>query len=316
MPTMQRRKYAILGVGGLGGFYGARLQRAGLEVHYLLHRDYDHVKQYGLKIESVDGDFVLPQVNAYQSVQQMPTCDVVAIALKTTQNGLLPDLLPPLIQPGGVVLVLQNGLGIEPEIAAIVPQARILGGLCFLCANKVGPGHIRHLDYGQIVLGAYQPGDVPAGITPEMEQVAADFRQAGIALRLEPDLLLARWQKLVWNIPFNGLSVVLNAQTDALMANPAARSLAFSLMQEVAAAAAAVGRTIPPDFLETMLTHTENMCPYRTSMKLDYDAHRPMEIETMFGNPLRVAQAKAVATPKIEMLYQQLLFLSASLRGT
>ncbi len=313
---MQARKYAILGVGGLGGFYGARLQRAGLEVHYLLHSDYDYVRQYGLKIESVDGDFALPQVNAYQSVQQMPTCDVVAIALKTTQNFLLPDLLPSLVQPGGVVLVLQNGLGIEPEIAAIVPQAQILGGLCFLCANKVGPGHIRHLDYGQIVLGAYQPGDAPAGITPEMEQVAADFWQAGIALRLEPDLLLARWQKLVWNIPFNGLSVVLNAQTDALMGNPAARSLALALMQEVAAAAAGVGRTIPPEFLEAMLTHTENMRPYRTSMKLDYDAHRPMEIETMFGNPLRAAQATGVATPKLEMLYQQLLFLSGFLRGT
>ncbi|HIK16328.1 MAG TPA: putative 2-dehydropantoate 2-reductase [Leptolyngbyaceae cyanobacterium M33_DOE_097] len=306
---MKARRYGILGTGALGGFYGARLQKAGLEVHYLLHRDYEQVKQHGLVVESVDGDFNLPVVHAYASPEEMPRCDVIVVALKTTQNELLPELIPPIVQPGGIVLVLQNGLGIEAEVAAIAPEAHILGGLCFLCSNKVGPGHIRHLDYGQIVLGEYWAGDVPAGITSRLEQVAEDFRQAGIPIQVEPDLLLARWRKLVWNIPYNGLSVVLDAQTDEMMANPMTRSLATHLMQEVVAAAAGYGRVIPAEFIGTMLTHTDNMKPYRTSMKIDYDEGRPMEIETMYGNPLRAAQQAGVSTPRIEMLYQQLSFL-------
>lgn len=306
---MAARRYAILGTGALGGFYGARLQQAGLEVHYLLHSDYDHVKQYGLVVESRAGDFSLPKVNAYRDVREMPPCDVVAIALKTTQNHLLHELLPPIAHANGLVLVLQNGLGVEAQVAAIAPQMQILGGLCFLCSNKIGAGHIRHLDYGQISLGEYQPGDAPAGMTEAMRQVAQDFELAGIPISLEADLLLARWKKLVWNIPFNGLSVVLNAQTDELIAHPATRSLAVSLMQEVVAAAAGYNRKIPLAFIEQMLSYTQGMKPYRTSMKIDFDAGKPLEVETMFGNPLRAAQMAKVATPQTEMLYQQLKFL-------
>ncbi len=258
-----RRRYAIIGSGALGGFYGARLQRAGLEVHFLLHRDYESVRQHGLLVESVAGDFRLPQVHAYQTVQEMPACDVVILALKTLQNHLLPDLLPPLMKSSGVVLVLQNGLGIEPEVAAVVGQDRVMGGLCFLCSNKIGAGHIRHLDYGQITLGDYANGYQPCGFTARMQQVAADFQQAGIVIEQSGDLFLARWKKLVWNIPFNGLSVVLNATTAEMMANEMTYALAQSLMQEVLKGAAACmqrvdlpNRQISPDFVKTMLDYT------------------------------------------------------------
>ena len=116
---MTTRTYAIIGTGAVGGFYGGRLQKAGLEVHFLLNRDYEVVRQQGLRIDSPDGNFTLPQVNAYNDVNQMPPCDVVIVALKTTQNYLLPQLLPPLVKPDGVVLLLQNGFNIEPKIAEI-----------------------------------------------------------------------------------------------------------------------------------------------------------------------------------------------------
>ncbi|MGH8000838.1 MAG: 2-dehydropantoate 2-reductase N-terminal domain-containing protein, partial [Brasilonema sp.] len=100
---MSKRTYAILGTGALGGFYGARLQKAGSNVHFLLRSDYEHVSKNGLTIESVDGDFSLPQVNVYCDVEKIPRCDVVVIALKTTQNHLLPNLLPPVVKDEGVV---------------------------------------------------------------------------------------------------------------------------------------------------------------------------------------------------------------------
>ncbi|HLO88758.1 MAG TPA: putative 2-dehydropantoate 2-reductase [Nostocaceae cyanobacterium] len=307
---MGDRTYAILGTGALGGFYGAKLQAAGHQVHFLLHSDYQQVSEKGLIVESKDGDFILPQVNAYKDVHTMPQCDVVVVALKTTKNHLLPQLLPPVIKENGVVLVLQNGLGIEEEIAQIVHNVYIIGGLCFLCSNKVAPGHIHHLDYGQITLGEFSPNYQATGVTDRMREIAADFEKAGIAIDLSADLLLGRWKKLVWNIPYNGLSVILDARTDELMTNIYTRRLVEDLMQEVQAGAKSTGREIPDSFIETMLDYTLKMKPYRTSMKIDYDENRPLEVEAIFGNPLRKAAAAGVKLPQIRCLYQQLKFLN------
>lgn len=307
---MSNRTYAILGTGALGGFYGAKLQKAGMNVHFLLHRDYQQVCSHGLIIESKDGDFNLPQVNAYDDVKNMPKCDVVVVALKTTQNHLLPKMLPSVVKENGVVLVLQNGFGIEAEIAEIV-GSNIIGGLCFLCSNKIAPGHIHHLDYGQIKLGAYAVNYNSVGITDKMQLLKEDFENAGISIELTEDLNQARWQKLVWNIPYNGLSVVLDATTNELMADIHTRKLVEQLMQEVAVAAKSTGRIIDQSFIQMMLDYTVNMKPYRTSMKIDYDENRPLEIEAIFGNPLRKAQEKGVSLPQIECLYTLLKFLDA-----
>jgi len=306
-----KRSYAIIGAGALGGFYGAKLQLSGLDVHYLLQSDYEYVKEHGLIVDSVDENFILPQVNCYNQIEEIPFCDVVLVALKTTQNHLLRKILPSLVRDDVTVLLLQNGLGVEAEIAQIIPKASIVGGVSFLCSNKLGPGHIRHLDYGQIILGQYALNNLAAGITATMQKIGQDFIEAGISIEFEEDLFLARWKKLVWNIPFNGLSVVLDAPTDQLMTHLPTRELVKSLMFEVQRAAGGYGRSISLEFIENMLIHTKQMNPYLTSMKLDYDKRRAMEIESMFGNPLRAAQKIGVATPKIEMLYQQLKFLDA-----
>lgn len=306
---MSARTYAILGTGALGGFYGARLQRAGIEVHFLLHTDADHVRRHGLRIESKEGDFDLPRVRAYGDVRDMPRCDVAVVSLKTTQNRLLPELLPPVMKKDGVALILQNGLGAEEEAAGIVGPDRVMGGLCFLCSNKVGPGHIRHLDYGAVVLADYDPGHEARGITPRMKALAEDFELAAVPVELAEDLVLARWKKLVWNIPFNGLSVLLGALTDELMANPHTRELVVEIMLEVVAGAAAAERVIQPSFIEKMIADTDKMPPYQTSMHLDFERKRPMELEAIFGNPVRIAADGGAEMPRTAMLYQQLKFL-------
>lgn len=303
--------FSIVGTGAVGGYYGALLQRAGFNVHFLLHSDYDHVRRNGLTIESSLGDFSLPVVNAYNSAADMPRCDTVIVALKTTANRELPSILPYLVKDDSIVLSLQNGLGSEESIAAIVGSDKVLGGLCFLCSNKVGPGHIRHLDYGLITLGEYGSDGQAAGITPRMEALGANLRTAGIPIRLEEDLALARWKKLVWNIPFNGLAVVRGVTTDRLIHDLQTRTLIETMMREVADAAAACARPIEESFIRKMILDTEKMEPYTPSMKLDFDRGNPMEIESIYGNPIRAANARGITMPETEKLYHQLLALNS-----
>jgi 2-dehydropantoate 2-reductase len=308
---VRARRYAIIGTGGVGGFYGGRLARGGCDVHFLVHSDFDHVRRHGLRVDSPDGDFVLPRVQAYADAAGLPPCDVVVLALKTTQNHLLPLLLPPALAPEGVVLVLQNGFGIEEEVAGLVGPDRAMGGLCFLCSSKVGPGHIQHLDYGFVTLAEFSGDGRPRGVTGRMRAIASDLGAAGIEVRLAEDLLRARWEKLVWNIPFSGLSVVLDATSDELMADLRTRHLVEALMREVAAAAGACGRTIGDEFIQHMLDLTLKMKPYRTSMKIDCGRKRPMEVEAIFGNALRAARNAGAGCPRIEMLYELLKFMDA-----
>ncbi len=302
------RRYAIIGAGALGGLYGGMLAHSGLEVHFLFHRDYQHVTQHGLKVESVWGDFETTDLHAHASSETMPPCDVTIVGLKTTRNHLLGKLLGPPTREGGVVLVLQNGLDVEADSAAVVGKDRVLGGCCFLCSNKVGPGHIRHLDYGRIVFGEYQPA---AGTSDRAAGICKDLVAAGIDAQTTDNLLLARWRKLMWNIPFNGLSVALDASTKELIENPDSLALCETIVAEVHGAADRCGVKIPVEMMAKTIDNTRTMVPYDSSMRLDFLNRRPMEIESIFGNPLRAAAAHGGSMPKVEMLYHQLRFIEA-----
>jgi 2-dehydropantoate 2-reductase len=306
---MSKQRYAIIGTGALGGLYGGMLANAGFEVHFLLRSDFDHVREHGLQVQSIWGDFHLRQVHCHRSPDTLPACDVTIVALKTTHNHLLNDLLSAPTRGGGDVLVLQNGLDVEADAAAIVGADRVLGGCCFLCSNKIGPGHIQHLDFGRIVFGEYQVRQT--GVSERAQRICDDLVAAGIDAQTTDDLYMVRWRKLMWNIPFNGLSVVLNASTKEIVEHPASETLAYAIIREVHAAACACGAAVPEEMVETTMESTRRMVPYDSSMRLDYLHKRPMEVESIFASPLRVAQQHGVAMPRVEMLCQELQFFDA-----
>ncbi len=108
-------KYAIIGTGAIGGYYGGMLARAGKDVHFLFHSDYDYVRKHGLRVDSIKGDFVLDNVQAYNATTAMPVCDVILVCLKSTKNAILEKLLPPLLHKNTltftiVLLQVMNGL--------------------------------------------------------------------------------------------------------------------------------------------------------------------------------------------------------------
>ncbi|MCR4995483.1 MAG: putative 2-dehydropantoate 2-reductase [Bacteroidales bacterium] len=298
--------YAVVGTGAIGGYYGAKLTRAGHEVHFLLHRDYDFVRANGLRVTSCDGDFLLPLVNAYDDVHTMPKVDVVLVGLKSTNEHLLRSLLPPLLHPGTLVVLIQNGIGLETDVQEWFPGQPLAAGLAFICSAKTEPGHIRHQCYGSINFGNFSCQDDAL-----FEAVVDDFCQAGITARAV-DYAEARWRKAVWNMPFNGMTVAMHAQTDVLLAHPATRQLIYEQMMEVIGAANALGiNTLDERFAQKMMQMTDEMVPYSPSMRLDYDFHRPMEIDYLYTRPIAEARAVGFEMPRLEMLERQLRFLNA-----
>ena len=297
-------RYGIIGMGAIGGYYGGKLAHSGQEVHFLSHSDYQFVKEKGLQVDSCDGSFHLDHINAYQDSRDMPKCDVVIVGLKTINNHLLAELLPPLLHEQTVVVLIQNGIGVEADVQKMFPGLQLIGGLAFICSSKTEPGRISHQCYGSINLGNYSCKD-----ESRFQAILDDFTSAGIQAA-SVSYEEARWKKAVWNMPFNGMTVALNTRTDLLLKNPSTRQLIRDLMMEVVEASRTLGITgVDEAFVEKMIDMTDNMTPYSPSMKLDFDFHRPMEIHYLYTRPIEIAREAGYRMRKLEMLEAELRFL-------
>ena len=300
-------RYGVIGTGAIGGYYGARLAQSGQEVHFLLHSDYDYVRVNGLQVDSCNGSFHIDRPNVYCSTADMPVCDVVLVCLKSINNHLLSSLLPPLLHEGTLVVLIQNGIGVEADVQQMFPGLQLAAGLAFICSAKTEPGRINHQCYGQINLGSYSCRDEAL-----LAQVVSHFNAAGVKAGLV-EYNEARWKKAVWNMPFNGMTVALNTRTDLLLGNPATRQLIREQMMEVINAARHLGVTgIDESFADLMIKMTDEMTPYSPSMKLDFDFHRPMEIHYLYTAPIKKAREAGFAMPRLEMLEAELRFLEGN----
>lgn len=307
-----RPRIGIIGTGAIGGFYGLMLARAGFDVHFLLRSEFAAVAEQGLRLNSaLHGELSLRTVQAYRSAADMPRCDWLLVGAKTTSNV---DLVPTMVQAaadGAKVLLLQNGLAVEDALRPLLPGTlHLLGGLCFICAHRSAPGVIEHQALGAVNL-AYHSG--PAADTQQrlriVEEGAALFTAAGLDATAMPELQQARWQKLVWNVAFNGLSVLLNGATRALMASADSRALVESIMQEVVDAAAACGHRLPEGYAGKLLAATDRMPDYLPSMYHDFVQRRPLELQAIYAAPLAAAAQVNCALPRTQALYQALCFL-------
>ena len=297
-------KYGIIGTGAIGGYYGAKLAHAGQEVHFLLRSDYEYVKQHGLQVDSCDGSFHLDDVNAYQRPEDMPVCDVVLVCLKSVNNSKLLALLPPLLHDRTLVVLIQNGIGVEEDVQKMFPDVQLAAGLAFICSAKTQPGIVSHQCYGSINLADYSCRDEAL-----IQAVVDEFREAGIETGLV-EYHEARWKKAVWNMPFNGMTVALHTQTDLLLKNKSTRQLIREQMMEVVTTAQHLGvKNIDESFVDKMIEMTDAMIPYSPSMRLDYDFHRPMEIYYIYSRPLEIAREADCRMSKLEMLEAELRFL-------
>ena len=310
---MQRLRIGIVGTGAIGGFYGLMLAKAGHDVHFLLRSEYQAVVANGLRLNSaVHGQLHLQPVQAWGDPAEMPPCDWLLVGAKTTSNAQLAPVITRLSRPGTRVVLLQNGLAVEEQLRPLLPDnLHLLGGLCFICTHRAAPGVIEHQALGAVNLG-YHSGPARAGESLAIvEEGAGLFRSAGLESVAMVDLQQARWQKLVWNVPYNGLSVLLGAGTTRLMANADSRALILELMREVVQGAAACGQVLPEGYPEKLLATTDRMPDYLPSMYHDFQHKRPLELQAIYAAPLAAAAAAGCELPKMRMLHQALRFLDA-----
>jgi 2-dehydropantoate 2-reductase len=319
-------KIAVVGCGALGSFYGAKLIRAGQDVHFLLRSDYDAVRRRGVFIQSPEGNFNV-RPHCARTPEDIGPSDLILIGLKTTANDQFPKLLPPLLGSNTAILTLQNGLGNEAQLAKLFPIEQILGGLCFVCLNRIEPGVIRHLDHGRVILGEYNRWP-----EPRTHDIAALFRDAGIPCKVTDNLAQAHWEKLVWNIPFNGLGVASAAgydaiagndstgkfvvgpclTTDQLLADSRWEKLVRELMLEVIRSANALGCSLDESVSKKQIERTRTMGAYKASTLVDFERGQPLELESLFLEPLRQAKAAGVPVPRLEKLASVLQQLTKS----
>jgi 2-dehydropantoate 2-reductase len=296
-------RIAVVGAGAIGSYYGARLALAGADVRFLMRSDLEHVRANGLTLRERDTTRRLAPVAAFGSTKEIGPVDVVLVTLKTTSNATLSSLLPPLLGRETMVVTLQNGLGNEELIASLVGGERVLGGLCFIAVTREAPGElVGYHTPGAVALGEFGR---PAG--ERTGRLAEWFQRAGVNCRAVDNLAEARWRKLIWNVPFNGLAVAAGGiTTDKILADPALAGEVRALMDEVAHAARQFGYDVPEEFIQQQIDLTPPMGAYKPSSLVDFLAGREVEVEAIWGAPLRRAQSASLAMPRLSQLYERL----------
>ena len=309
-------KIAVVGCGAVGSYYGAKLGRSGQEMHFLLRSDYEAVRRKGVQILSPEGDFHF-QPKCAREPEEIGACDLVLIGLKTTANDQVGRLVSPLVGPATAVMTLQNGLGNEELLAGLFGGGKVLGGLCFVCLNRIEPGVVRHMAHGTIVMGEYQRRP-----EPRTHEIATMIGNAGVLCKVTDNLASTHWEKLVWNVPFNGLGVATAAgyeavmsgavpaeakpgeclTTDRLLAEPRWEAVVRELMLEVIAIANAQGHKLSTELVDRHIQRTRNMGAYKASTLLDFEHGQTLEMDNLFLEPLRQAGRAGVLAPRLTTL--------------
>lgn len=295
-------KIAIVGTGALGGWYAGLLAQAGHEVHCVARSDYQVIQDQGILLRRDGQETRVRVASAHPDATAIGVCEWVIITTKSTANAQLPALLSPLVGPQTKLLTLQNGMGNVDVLAAVAPLSQIVAGLCFVCINRTAPAVIETTLAGYVRMAA-AAGEVNA-IVREAVQI---FAAAGVDCQSEPSLEAVLWKKLCWNIPFNGLSIAAGGlTTDLILADGVLAARARHLMQEVQGAAVARGCGFPDSHVQRQFDVTKGMGAYRPSSLIDFVEGRDVEVEGIWGEPLRRGEAAGAPMHALRVLLTEI----------
>lgn len=301
-PVSHSPRILVVGAGAIGSFYGSLLQSYGADVSVVCRSELEAVRKDGFQIESKrlgDRIFRPTQTLAAVTDYQGGPPDFLLLSVKVVEGTDRAAMIRDAVGPQTAIVLIENGVEIEEEIAEAFPDNELISALAFVQVSRVAPGKVKHYAFGDLTFGNY-----PSGISERSRQLAAMLDSGGIRSTLTEKVVTARWQKCLWNAVFNPISVLGGAlDTGHILSGVEGESFVRRAMQEVCAVAAATAHPLPDTLIDQYIEGTRKAPPYKTSMALDYENKRPMETEVILGNAVRAGRREGVAIPALESLY-------------
>ena len=292
----------LIGTGAVGGLYGGLLARAGAQVTVQCRSDYATVRTHGIRIESLVGlgDWIFTPdhvIREGETLSSLP--DIVILAVKVNPSCDRIALIKPMLSSETVIVSISNGLGVDEDLMQAFPDHELVGGVAFVCATRIHPGHVLHQAYGHLVLGRYPAGKSRTGV-----ELVNLWQQSGASAEYSPNLAAVRWQKSLWNASFSAICTISNTHTADVLG--CAEALVRRVMEEIHVTATQLGHELPLGIIEKQINGTHRMPAYYPSMYLDRAMGNPTEVEAIIGNAVRISREIGVKTPHLDTLYSLL----------
>lgn len=306
-------RIAIYGAGGAGGYFGARLARAGDDVVFIARGEHLHaIRSDGLRVDSVEGDFAVRPAAATDDPAEAGPVDAVIVGVKSWQVPEAARAMRPLIGPETFVVPLQNGVEASDQLADALGRDRVLGGVAKVFSLVAGPGRLRHL--GGPAEIAF--GELDNRATARLERFRDTLVHAGLGARIAADIRIALWEKFLFIVPAGGLGALARAPVGIVRSIPETRLLLEHGMREIFDVARARKIPLADDVTARTLAFVDALRPDATmSMQRDIAAGRPSELEAWNGAVVRLGREAGIATPLHDFIYRCLLPLERRARG-
>ncbi|GAB2774676.1 2-dehydropantoate 2-reductase [Terrabacter koreensis] len=303
-------RIAVLGTGGIGGYFGGRLAASGHDVTFVARGAHlEAIRDRGLQVASVAGDFTVHPASATDDPTRVGTVDAVLLAVKTWQMAPVLETLPSLVGATTAVVTTQNGVEAPDQVAAVVGRGAVLPGIAKIFAFIDGPGRITHA--GGPASLAFDEWEPDMGATGRPSERVQRLREAvaasGAASPVPDDIWAELWSKMLMVVPFGGLGAALAATLGQLREDPDRRALLRDAMREVEALARARGIRLPEKVVDgTMAFVDDQPADATTSLQRDLLEGRPSELDAWTGAVVRLAAESGVDVPLHRLLLEVL----------
>lgn len=302
-------RIAVIGVGGVGGYFGGRLAQAGHDVTFIARgATLDALRTHGLRVDSSLGDFVL------DPVQTTPagTFDVVLMCVKAWQIAEAAAQIAPMLAADAMVVPMENGIDAPEVLAEIVGAQHAVGGLCAIVSYAVAPGHIRHAAFEPAVMF----GELDHRRSERVERLRAAFANAGVNAEVPPDIRRSMWSKFLFIATLSGIGALTRVPVGVWRADAEVRAIVDRSLREVLQLANARGVDLGDDAIERTWQRYDGMAPDATSsMQRDIMDGKPSELDAQLGAIVRLARESGVDVPVSAMIYHALLPQERRARG-
>jgi len=298
-------RIAIFGAGSVGGYFGGRLAQVGEDVVFIARGEHlNAMLAHGLRVDSINGDFVVQPVQATDDPSKAGKVDMILVGVKAWQVPEAAEAVRPMMGEETFVLPLQNGLEAPAQLSEILGDQRVLGGLCGLFCYVAGPGHVVHAGTDPFI----KFGELDNHRSQRVERLLDSFKRAGVNAEIPPDIQVAMWMKFLLITVWSGMGAVTRAPVGIWRSLPETRRMAELSLQEIIAVAAARDISLPEEALQTIMSMYDGLVPQSTaSLQRDVMEGRPSELEAQIGAVVRFGRQADVPTPQHTFIYRSLL---------